>query len=279
MSSTLNKIYKILIFFPLTISLITQATDSIIINIEPESGGYVIIQTPLDSKVEFLGKRFQVDSQGLLAIGFHRELSGKHTITIMPKNGKEEKIPIDIESREYNIQRIEGVPASRVTPPKSLTERIQAETQQVKKARAHYHNFDFWHTDDFAWPVKGRVTGVYGSQRYYNGKPGSPHWGIDLAAPKGSMVYAPAGGKVVLAEGDLYYSGGTIILDHGGALSSTFLHLSSLDVLHGQLVKKGDLIGKVGSTGRSTGPHLDWRMNLNGIRIDATLWVKDSQLK
>ena len=241
-----------------------------------QSGGYIIVQAAPRSSVEFLGKSYLLDSKGYLAIGLGRDVSGKHRITITSPSGEVKRSTLNIASRQYKVQRVNGVPPSRVTPPDEVAKRIAAEAAQVREARANVGDYDFWRTDTFQWPIKGRVTGVYGSERFYNGiASGSPHWGIDLAAPKGEPVYAPAGGKIVLAEDDLYYSGGTIILDHGAGVSSTFLHLSSVDVKVGQWVKKGEPIAAVGSTGRSTGPHLDWRMNVRDVRIDAALWIKE----
>jgi len=124
-----------------------------------------------------------------------------------------------------------------------------------------------------SWPATGRISGVYGSQRFYNGTPGSPHYGVDVAVPTGHPVVAPGPGVITLAEVDLFYSGGTIILDHGYGLSSSFLHLSKLHVEVGQEVQRGDLIGEVGATGRATGPHLDWRMSWLNQRVDPQLLV------
>ena len=123
----------------------------------------------------------------------------------------------------------------------------------------------------FMWPVEGPISGVYGSQRYYNGEPRRPHFGVDVAAPAGTTVRAPAAGIVTLAQPDLFYSGGTVILDHGYKLSSTFLHMSEVLVQAGDELKAGDIIGAVGATGRATGPHLDWRMNWRDTRIDPQL--------
>jgi murein DD-endopeptidase MepM/ murein hydrolase activator NlpD len=125
----------------------------------------------------------------------------------------------------------------------------------------------------FTWPVKGRISGVYGSQRVYNGTPGAPHYGVDVAVPTGTPVRAPASGVITLAEPDLYYSGGTVILDHGYGLSSSFLHLSKVHVTVGQRLAVGDLLGEVGATGRATGPHLDWRMSWLSERIDPQFLV------
>lgn len=258
------------ICLPLSAQLVTL-TDK-----QYQSGGYIILQVAPYSSVEFLGRSYQSDSEGYLVIGLSRDVSGEQGIDITLPSGEVKSSKLNIASRSYQVQRVNGVPPSRVTPPDSVTKRIVAEAAQVREARANVENYDFWRKDAFQWPVEGRVTGVYGSERFYNGKAsGSPHWGIDIAAPKGKRVYAPAGGKIVLAEDDLYYSGGTIILDHGAGVSSTFLHLSSVDVTVGQWVKKGEPIAAVGSTGRSTGPHLDWRMNVRDVRVDAALWIKE----
>ena len=125
----------------------------------------------------------------------------------------------------------------------------------------------------FVWPVTGRISGVYGSQRIYNGTHGTPHYGVDIARPEGTPVLAPAAGEVTLAEPDLFYSGGTVILDHGYGFSSSFLHLSEVHVSLGDLLSAGDLIGAIGATGRATGPHLDWRMSWFSQRIDPQLLV------
>ena len=255
---------------PLSAKLIT------ISEIQYQSGGYLIIQATPRSTVEFLGTSYKLDSKGYLAIGLGRGVSGKKRLSITSPSGDVERRTVLIALRKYKVQRVNGVPPSRVTPPKEVEKRIQAESAKVREARAKIGDYDFWRTDAFQWPIDGQVTGVYGSERFYNGiASGSPHWGIDIAADQGEPVYAPAGGKIVLAEDDLYYSGGTIILDHGAGVTSTFLHLSSVDVKVGQFVKQGERIAAVGSTGRSTGPHLDWRMNVRDVRVDAALWIKE----
>ena len=137
----------------------------------------------------------------------------------------------------------------------------------VATARLHRDNHAYY-SEGFAWPAKGRISGVYGSQRVLNGEPRRPHYGLDIAAPKGTDVYAPADGLITMAHPDMYFSGGTIILDHGQGLSSTFLHLSKILVEAGTFVKQGDLIARMGMTGRASGPHLDWRMNWLDRRVD-----------
>ena len=126
----------------------------------------------------------------------------------------------------------------------------------------------------FAWPARGRISGVYGSQRILNGEPRRPHFGVDVAAPTGTPVYAPAPGIVTLAHEDMYFSGGTLIIDHGHGLSSSFLHLSEILVEAGTYVSRGDLIARIGATGRASGPHLDWRMNWLDRRVDPQRLVK-----
>mgnify|MGYP003753747735 FL=1 len=273
MSIQLKRIVRIspLLF----ICLMNQSAAKLMVVIEQAavSGGYLIVQTDPGNSVQFQDRLYQTDSDGYLAIGIGRELAGQHELAATDDIGQTESLDLWIDSRSFNIQRVSGLPKELVTPPKSFTDRIVREAQAVKRARAAGNELLFWREEQFIWPAQGRISGVYGSQRYYNDIPGSPHWGVDIASPTGSPVIAPAGGIVVLAEADLYFSGGTLVLDHGGGLSSSFLHLSKLLVEVGQVVAQGQLLAEIGASGRATGPHLDWRMNLHGERIDAVLWV------
>ena len=156
-----------------------------------------------------------------------------------------------------------------VTPPKEVLDRIKADGKKVREARViPAPAGDFW--QGFDWPALGRISGVFGSQRILNGKPRAPHYGIDIAAPTGTPVLAPASGTITLAY-DLYFSGLTVILNHGLGVNSTFLHLDDMAVKVGDVIERGELIGTLGSTGRSTGPHLDWRIDWQGRRLDAAL--------
>ncbi len=248
-----------------------------VVRIEPVSGGYGIFQTEIGNKIQFLDLNIRVDDQGFFAIGFGREFQGIYDISVTQRDGEVDDWPIRISLRTFRVQSIKGLKPALVEPPVEVTQRIIREAKMVNAARAAGQTHMYWREEPFVWPAKGRLTGVYGSQRIYNDKPGSPHWGIDVAAPKGSSVVAPASGTIVLAEKDLYFSGGTLVLDHGGGLSSSFLHLSKLVVKPGQQVSQGQKIAEIGSTGRSTGPHLDWRMNLNGQRIDAAFWAPSAK--
>jgi murein DD-endopeptidase MepM/ murein hydrolase activator NlpD len=235
-------------------------------------GGMVIGKTAPGNRVLYDGSAIRVSPDGLFLLGFGRDDKLKHTL-VVEKDGKTlEQKSLAIGKRQYQIQRIDGLPPSKVTPPKRDWERIKRETAMVKKAR----RLDDARTDfanGFIWPAEGVISGVYGSQRVLNGEPKRPHFGVDIAAPTGTPVRAPADGVVTLAYPDMFYSGGTLILDHGHQLSSSFLHLSKLHVKVGDRVRQGDLIAEIGATGRVTGAHLDWRMNLRKARIDPQLLV------
>jgi murein DD-endopeptidase MepM/ murein hydrolase activator NlpD len=235
-------------------------------------GGLVWGAVAPGSRVTLNGERLEVLDDGTTFAGFGRDAAA--TAELVVEGDVSCRETLQVSPREYNIQRIEGVPQRTVTPPAEQTERIARERALVGAAKGRrLERPDLLRDalDGFVWPARGRISGVYGSQRVYNGHPRSPHYGVDVAVPTGTPVLAPTGGVVTLAEPDLFYSGGTIILDHGYRLSSSFLHLSRVLVSVGQEVKAGELIGEVGATGRATGPHLDWRMSWRSERIDPQL--------
>ena len=235
-------------------------------------GGLLRGRVAPGSVVEFEGERVRVSRDGWFLIGFGRDAPPKAVLSVVFPDGRHQRYGLAVKPRKYRVQRIDGLPPRKVTPSKEDLKRIRKEVALVKRART----VDDPRTDflgGFRWPVKGRISGVYGSQRILNGEPRRPHYGIDIAAPKGTRVMAPAAGVVTLVHRDMYFSGGTMIVDHGHGLSSAFLHLSRILVKKGQRVKQGQPIAEVGSTGRSTGPHLDWRINLFGRRLDAALLV------
>lgn len=218
------------------------------------------------------GKPIALSSQGYFALGFSRNAELSQTLSWMDASGKLQQKTLKLSSREYNIQRIEGVAGKYVSPPPEVTERIRADNRQIAAARKRGDDrSDFM--QDFIWPAEGPISGVYGSQRVFNGTPKNPHYGVDVASPKGTPVYAPADGIVTLFVPDMYYSGGTMIIDHGMGVSSTFLHLSKGLVEAGTPVKQGQLVAEIGATGRVTGAHLDWRINWFGERLDPALLV------
>ncbi len=233
-------------------------------------GGIYIGQASSGSKVMFNQRELRISPQGQFIIGFGRDAKLQQTVLIQEPDGTENRIDLVLKPREYRTQSLTGIARKYVTPAKSVLDRIRQEAAMVRQART----IDSDQTDlfnGFSWPVNGRISGVYGSQRIYNGKPGRPHFGLDIAVPTGTSVAAPAEGVVRLAERDLYYSGGTIIIDHGYGLFSSFLHLSQVNVVEGQKIIRGEKIGEVGATGRVTGAHLDWRYNWFDSRLDPEL--------
>ncbi len=228
-------------------------------------GGVVIGQVAPGTPVSLDGRALRVSEDGLFVIGFDRDSPQSHTLVA----GAETR-ELAIKQREYAIQRVTGIAQNIMSPSAADLERIAREQRLVNAARGRDDpRSDF--AAGFSWPILGPISGVYGSQRFYNGAPSRPHFGVDVAAPTGAPVHAPAPGIVTLAEPDLFYSGGTIIIDHGHELSSSFLHLSKVLVSVGQRVETGTLIAQVGATGRATGPHLDWRMNWRDARVDPQL--------
>jgi len=236
-------------------------------------GGLAIGHTQADSQVIFDQHKIRVSPVGDFIIGFNRDEKKQLKLTIIAPDGAKKTINLKIKKRQYNIQRIDGLAKSKVSPRKpEVLARIRKEGAQAGQARKRNdERSDYLET--FIWPTIGPISGVYGSQRVLNGKPRRPHFGVDIAAPTGTKVVAPASGIITLALKDMFFSGGTIILDHGHGLSSTFLHLSKLLVKQGDVVKQGELIALVGATGRVTGAHLDWRMNLFKRRVDPQLLV------
>jgi hypothetical protein len=237
-------------------------------------GGLMWAQTLPTATIRLNGVVVPLVSDGRFMIGFGRDATGVQRLSIQTEALCEQDI--FLQTRDYRIQRVEGVPQRTVTPPEEDLARIRAERALVAAAKAQrFLRPDLFDAAiaAFSWPVQGPISGVYGSQRFYNGSPGNPHYGVDIAVPTGTLVQAPAPGVVTLAEQDLYYSGGTVILDHGYGLSSSFLHMSAIHVSVGDELAVGDVLGEVGATGRATGPHLDWRMNWLSDRVDPQLLV------
>jgi murein DD-endopeptidase MepM/ murein hydrolase activator NlpD len=229
-------------------------------------GHYIVGVTDPSSKIIIDKKNVKVSEDGYFVFGIDRDRKFDLTITKI-NNGKKEKIIKKVLKRKYNIQRIDGLEESKVTPPESVYKRIKKENNKIGEARAINSDLPFF-KNQFIMPVEGIISGVYGSQRILNGKPRWPHYGIDIAAKKGTMIKSSGSGVVTMAEDDLYYTGGTIIMDHGHGISTIYSHLETVFVSVGDKINKGDLIGTVGSTGRSTGPHLDFRVNWFQTRLD-----------
>lgn len=239
---------------------------------EPKQGALMIGRTEPGTIVKFNGDGVRVSKEGVFLLGFGRDAPEKARLDAQFPDGSTVRRELLVAQRAYDIQRIDGLPPRKVTPSEEDMVRIREEYALVRKAR----NRDDARQDflgGFRWPAKGRISGVYGSQRILNGVPKRPHFGVDIAAPVGTIVRAPADGVVTLTHDDMFFSGGTLIVDHGHGLSSTFIHLNAILVEEGDRVRQGDPIAEIGATGRVTGAHLDWRMNLLGDRLDPQLLV------
>lgn len=239
-------------------------------------GGVVFGQVPENVSLELNDQPVSVANNGQFALGFDRDAPAQMTLKVYRAGGGVQEQQLSIIARSYNIQRIEGIKKNIMSPSEKSLQRIRGESKQVRQARAQLvERTDF--AGPFQWPLTGPITGVYGSQRVYNGVPKRPHYGVDVAAATGTPVSTPAPGLVTLAHADMFYSGGTLIIDHGHGLSSTLMHLSKVLVNVGDEVSPGDIVAEVGATGRATGPHLDWRMNWFKARVDPELLVAPMQ--
>ncbi|HJO77131.1 MAG TPA: M23 family metallopeptidase [Pelagibacteraceae bacterium] len=230
-------------------------------------GSFILGKTEPDSEVFIDKKKVKVTSDGHFVFGLGRDRKYDVVITLN-KNGNKQKIVKKVQKRKYNIQKIDGLEEKKVTPPEEVYERIKRENKWIGEARAIDSNLTFF-IKKFIVPVENAIiSGVYGSQRILNGKPKWPHYGLDFAADEGTKIKAMLDGKVTLAEPDLFYTGGTLIFDHGHGISTLYMHMQKILVKKGQQVKQGDVIGTIGSTGRATGAHLDVRLNWFQTRLD-----------
>lgn len=249
--------------------LTAAADDCVTLDRAPAQGALIWGQVAPGSSVSLDGEALTVLDDGWFLAGFGRSAGPASTLLVRGARRCERRLAV--AQREYRIQRVDGVPQQTVTPPPERLARIRREQARVSAAKRRRVERPAWLRQvdgGFAWPARGPISGIYGSQRIYNGTPGTPHYGVDVAAPAGTPVVAPAAGLVTLAEPDLFYSGGTVILDHGYGLSSSFLHMSEVSVAVGDELARGDRLGAIGASGRATGPHLDWRMSWRGRRVD-----------
>lgn len=233
-------------------------------------GGLVRGQAPAGARITFEETRLRLTPDGRFAFGFGRDHADDAALDIVYADGRKETRSLKVAKREYQIQRIDGLPEQMVTPPPEALERIARDNKLIGAARSRDTDGEGF-AGDFRWPVKGPISGVYGSQRILNGEPRRPHFGVDIAAPEGTSIAAPTAAVVAMAEPDMYYTGQTVILDHGHGISTSYLHMSRTDVKIGDVLAQGEVFGAVGKTGRATGPHLCWRLNWFQERLDPQL--------
>lgn len=236
-----------------------------------KQGGLVLGQVAPGSRVWLDGAEIKVAGDGRFIFGFAREAGAKAVLSFASPDGVREQRQLAIAPQDYAIDRVDGLPPATVTIPPEEAARRQRESALVQQARAPVSELLAW-ADGFILPVAGaRISGVYGAQRILNGEPRWPHYGLDLAAPVGTPVTAPAAGIVRLAETDFLLEGGIVIIDHGFGVSSTLMHLHSVAVTKGQSVRQGEVVATLGMSGRANGPHVDWRINWGDVRVDPRL--------
>ena len=232
-----------------------------------KQGSFILGKASPNTKIFIDNRNIRVSKEGYFAFGLDRDRKNDVIINIQ-KDGETKKIIKKIFKRKYKIQRIDGLPPKQVTPPPEVYERIKKDNILIGKARSVDTAFDFF-KNKFIYPIdKYIITGVYGGQRILNGKPRRPHYGIDFHAPEGTPVKAMMDGEVTLAEKDMYFTGGTIIFDHGHGISTLFMHMKDINVKVGQKIKQGQIVGTLGQSGRATGPHLDIRLNWFDVKLD-----------
>ncbi len=270
LEKSITKLSFFITFF--YINILNNSASAIELNGSFIQGGLLFGKTQTINNVFYNDKNVPVDENGEFIIGIGRNHPTKGKIEVIENNNKKSVKILEIKQRNYKIQKINNLNKSKVTPPEKFFERIKSETRKIKAAKKIKVPISYYNAG-FEMPAQGIITGVYGSQRILNGIPKRPHYGIDIANKLNSPVLAPSDGVIVMVEKDLYFSGGTIIISHGRGLSSSLLHLNKILVKEGNVVSKGQLIGLMGETGRATGSHLDWRMELRGIRIDPYLLI------
>mgnify|MGYP001319532447 FL=1 len=257
-----NKLYTYLLFL-----IFSSNVYAIEFKGDFKQGSFILGKISPDTKISIDDRNIRVSKDGYFAFGLDRDRKNDVIIKI-EKNGESKKIVKKVFKRKYKIQRIDGLPSKQVTPPPEVYERIKKDNILIGKARLIDTAYVFF-KDKFIYPIdKYIITGVYGSQRILNGKPRRPHYGIDFHAPEGTPVKAMMDGEITLVANDMYFTGGTIIFDHGHGISTLYMHMKDINVKTGQKVKQGQIVGTLGQSGRATGPHLDIRLNWFDVKLD-----------
>jgi len=238
-----------------------------------QQGGLALGTVTPGSLVTMDGEDILVSKEGFFLLGYGRDAKPQSHVMVTYPDGRQESRTLEIKKQKYKVSRIDGLPKKKVSPNPVTVKRIRSDNAQVRAVRK-LMTPESWFASGFDWPVKGRISGVFGSLRVLNGKPRSPHKGLDIAAPKGTVIGADADGVISLLHQDMYLMGKSVMIDHGHGLQSIYIHMDEILVEAGQFVKKGEPVGKVGMSGRATGPHLHWGVSLKGDALDPRLLVK-----
>ncbi|MGH6893237.1 MAG: M23 family metallopeptidase [Dongiaceae bacterium] len=259
---------------------VLSATPALAVELSGDftQGGLVVGHAAPGAKVLLGDRALMVGADGLFVFGFGRDQGPRAQLTIIQPDGAIEQRELSIEQRKFDIQRIDSLDQTKVTPNPADLARIKADQEQINQARGNPSAAEDFLVP-FVWPAQGPISGVYGSQRILNGEPRAPHYGLDIAAPEGSPVVAPAPGIVRLVAPDFFLTGGTVMVDHGFGVQSVFIHMKAVEAKVGKRVEQGELIGYVGQTGRASGPHLHWGMNWLDVRLDPAFWVPAQQVQ
>jgi murein DD-endopeptidase MepM/ murein hydrolase activator NlpD len=254
--------------------LLSAASPSFAVTLDltgtPIQGGLMIGKTEAGARVTLDGRALRVSPEGDFLVGFARDAAGTQIVMATGRDGTTQSQVLTVKTRSYDIQRIDGLPERQVTPTPEDLVRIQAEARDMKEARAPSVELALYRSG-FEQPADGVISGVYGSQRILNGEARAPHYGLDIAAPDGTPVRAAADGMIAFAHPGMYFNGRTLVIDHGLGLQSVYLHLSEISVSPGTRVAKGEIVGRIGATGRVTAAHLHWGLQLGATWLDPAL--------
>lgn len=273
---SVSRVVAVFLLGCLTVSSVFGNAHSLDMNIKPSFGAYqqgsvVQLQLPVHAYLAVDGQKVLVSPEGRAVFGIGRDAQ---TIDLfLDVDGKQWRWQEQVQGRHYDVQRVDGLPESKVNPDPKVQAEIQQNNADVTKARKQ-DSMSVVPVLPFEWPVTGRISGVYGSQRVLNGTPKRPHFGVDIAAPEGTPILAPADAVVILAHPNMVLTGQTLLLDHGAGLKSIYVHLSAMTVRTGDKVERGQQIGAVGKTGRATGPHLHWGVSWHSVQIDPVSLTK-----
>jgi hypothetical protein len=240
-----------------------------------EQGSLIVGRTEPGARVSFDSARLNVSPEGVFACGMEWDRTQPAHLSVTFVDGTSQMRELVPVARQYPTERVAGLPPSTVSPSPDELERIGREHEQLVQARKK-DSEAVWFAEPFDWPAAGILSGVFGSQRIDNGKPMSPHFGVDMANAEGTPIHAPADATVSISD-DYFLEGGFALLDHGHGVSTSYLHQSSRLVTSGETVRRGQVIGRIGKTGRATGPHLHWAMNWFQVRLDPSRSTRSSE--